>query len=62
MNIGKNIFIGTGTFILKGTTIGDNAVVDTRSVVKGATEGDTIAARAPARPIRSIREEIGQAG
>ncbi|MEQ9809773.1 acyltransferase [Streptococcus jiangjianxini] len=33
--IGKNVWIGAGSIILRGTTIGDNSVVAAGSVVKG---------------------------
>lgn len=42
--IGKNVFIGCNSIILKGTTIGDNCIVGAGSVVHGTfPDGVTIA-------------------
>lgn len=35
VSIGKNVWIGANTVILRGTTIGDNAVIGAGSIVKG---------------------------
>lgn len=41
--IGKNVWIGGGTIILPGVTIGDNTVIGAGSVVTKDTPADTIA-------------------
>ena len=40
--IGKNVWIGSKVVILRGTTIGDNAVIAAGSVVKGSVPANTI--------------------
>ena len=40
--IGKNVWIGANTVILRGTTIGDNAVIAAGSVVKCHVEANTV--------------------
>ena len=40
--IGKNVWIGANTVILRGTTIGDNAVIAAGSVLKGDVAPNTI--------------------
>ena len=42
VRIGKNVWIGANTVILRGTTIGDNAVIAAGSVVKGHVEANTV--------------------
>lgn len=40
--IGKNVWIGANTVILRGTTIGDNAVIAAGSVLKGYVAPNTV--------------------
>ena len=40
--IGKNVWIGAGAIILRGTTIGDNSVIAAGTVVKGNIDANTI--------------------
>ncbi len=54
VKIGNNVFIGIGTTILPGTTIGDNVVIGSGSVVKGEIEGNSVYAGVPAKKISSI--------
>lgn len=42
MHIGKNVWIGAGCIILKGTTIGDNCVIAAGSIVTGNVESNNI--------------------
>lgn len=51
--IGKNVFIGTGSIVLKGVTIGDNAVIGAGSVVTKDVPAGAIAAGNPARILRA---------
>jgi acetyltransferase-like isoleucine patch superfamily enzyme len=55
--IGRNVFIGTNSIILKGVHIGDNAVIGAGSVVTKSIPADVIAAGNPCRPIRSLTSE-----
>lgn len=54
--IGKNVFVGTGSLILKGTVIGDNCVVGAGSVVSGEFESGCIIAGNPAKVIRKFEQ------
>lgn len=42
VTIGKNVWIGAGTIILKGTTIGDNCIIAAGSVVSGVVPTGSI--------------------
>lgn len=50
--IGNNVWLGDGVVVLAGAEIGDGAVIGANSVVNGVIPPGTIAAGAPARPIR----------
>lgn len=52
--IGKNVFIGTRCTILKGVTIGDNAVIGANSVVTKNIPDNAIAAGNPIHIIRTL--------
>ena len=54
--VGNNVFIGFGSIILPGMTIGDNVVIGARSVVTKDIPANTIAAGVPARAIKSTDE------
>lgn len=54
VKIGRNVFIGCNSIILKGTTIGDNCVVGAGSVVHGIFEDNTVIAGNPAKVIKRI--------
>lgn len=53
--IGKNVFIGTRSIILKGVTIGDNSVIGAGSVVTGNIPANVIAAGNPCVVIKSLK-------
>lgn len=52
--IDNNVFIGTGSIILKGVEIGENSVIGAGSVVTKSVPANMIAAGNPALPIRNL--------
>jgi acetyltransferase-like isoleucine patch superfamily enzyme len=52
IDIGKNVWIGTGAIILKGVEIGEGAIVGAGSVVTKNVSANTIVAGNPAKEIR----------
>ena len=56
--IGKNVFIGMNSIILKGTKIGDNCVIGAGSVLHGEFPDNCIIAGNPAKIIRVIDNEV----
>ena len=54
--VGNNVFIGSGTILLPGTTIGDNCVIGAGSVVTGDVPANSVAAGVPARVIKEVNE------
>ena len=54
--IGKNVFIGARSIVLKGVTIGDGAVVGAGSVVTKDVPANTIVAGNPAKVIKTINQ------
>lgn len=54
VKIGKNVFVGMNSLILKGTEIGDNCVVGAGSVVSGKFTDNVVIAGNPARVIKNV--------
>jgi acetyltransferase-like isoleucine patch superfamily enzyme len=52
VRVGNNVWIGYGACILRGVTIGDNAIVGTSAVVTGDVPPNAVVAGIPARVIR----------
>jgi acetyltransferase-like isoleucine patch superfamily enzyme len=52
VRVGHNVWIGYGACILRGVTIGDNAIVGTSSVLTRPVSANAVVAGAPARIIR----------
>jgi acetyltransferase-like isoleucine patch superfamily enzyme len=50
--IGRDCYLGAGTMVLAGSTIGDGAIIGARSVVKGDIPSGEVWAGNPARFIR----------
>jgi acetyltransferase-like isoleucine patch superfamily enzyme len=59
VRVGHNCWIGYGACILRGTTVGDNSVIGTNTVVTKDLPPNSVAAGAPARVLRS-REAPGR--
>jgi maltose O-acetyltransferase len=55
VHLEENVFIGDGTKILKGVTIGRDSVVGAGSVVTRSIPAGVIAAGNPARVVRELR-------
>lgn len=54
VRIGRNVWVGVGTIILKGSEIGDNSIIAAGSVVNGTIPRDVIAGGVPAKVIREL--------
>jgi acetyltransferase-like isoleucine patch superfamily enzyme len=52
VQVGNNCWIGYGACILRGVTIGDNAIIGTSAVVTKSLPDNAVAAGVPARVIR----------
>ncbi len=53
ITIGNDVFIGADTYVLRGSTIGDGAVIGAASVVSGDVPPNSVYAGNPARLIRA---------
>lgn len=56
VDIGKNCFIGFGTLIMPGVSIGDNSVVAARSLIVQDIPANVLVAGSPAKVIRTMDE------
>jgi acetyltransferase-like isoleucine patch superfamily enzyme len=56
VQVGHNCWIGYGTCILRGATVGDNSVIGASTVVTKAVPANAVAAGVPARVLR-MRDE-----
>jgi acetyltransferase-like isoleucine patch superfamily enzyme len=52
VNVGHNVWIGYGACVLRGVTIGDNAIIGTSAVVTGEVPENAVVGGIPARLIR----------
>ena len=52
VEIGSDVWVGTESIIMQGTSIGSGAVVAARSVVRGVVPERTLVAGLPARVVR----------
>jgi acetyltransferase-like isoleucine patch superfamily enzyme len=53
VRVGNNVWIGYGACILRGVTIGDNAIVGTNAVVTADVPANAVVGGVPARVIRT---------
>lgn len=58
ITLGKNIWVGSNSTILRGVTIGDNAIIAAGSVVTKDVAENTIVGGVPAKYIRHINKDI----
>jgi acetyltransferase-like isoleucine patch superfamily enzyme len=58
VRIGAGSWLGHGTVVLPGATIGEHVVIGANSVVRGEIPSFTVAAGNPARVIKEIRESV----
>jgi acetyltransferase-like isoleucine patch superfamily enzyme len=56
VRVGNNVWIGYGACILRGVTVGDNAVIGTNSVVTNDVPANAVVGGVPARVLR-MRDE-----
>ena len=56
IEVKDNVFIGIGTLIMPGVTIGENSVIGSHSVVSRDIPPGSVAAGVPARVIMSLEE------
>lgn len=54
VSIGKNVWLGAETMVLKGSVIGDGSVVGAGSLVSGCVESGVIAVGRPAKTLRKL--------
>ncbi|WP_372642003.1 DapH/DapD/GlmU-related protein [Hyphomicrobium sp.] len=59
VRLGVNVWVGRSAILLPGVTIGDHAVIAAGSIVTSDIPARTVAAGAPARPIRSLEVPDG---
>ena len=52
--IGKNVWIGMNTIVLKGSRIGDNSIIGAGSLVTGEIPSNVIAGGSPAKVLRPL--------
>jgi acetyltransferase-like isoleucine patch superfamily enzyme len=52
VNVGSNVWIGYGAQILRGVTVGDNAIIGASAVVTKDVPANAVVAGSPARVIR----------
>lgn len=55
IKIGNNVWIGTGSIILKGSEIGDNTVISPNSVISGKVLPNKVMMGVPARAIKALK-------
>ena len=53
VNVGNNVWIGYGACILRGVTVGDNAIIGTSAVVTSDVPPNAVVAGVPARIVRT---------
>lgn len=62
VTIGRNVFLGARVIVLRGSWIGDGAVVGAGTVVRGRVEPGTVVAADRTRTLRTLDLSADQAG
>ncbi len=60
IRLGKNVWVGSNSTILRGVTVGDNAIIAAGSVVTKDVAANTVVGGVPARYIRDIDRNESQ--
>jgi acetyltransferase-like isoleucine patch superfamily enzyme len=60
VTVGDNVWIGNNSIILPGVTIGEGSIVAIGSVVKDSVPPNTMVAGNPARPVRSLVQQVAR--
>lgn len=58
--IGKNVWVGANSIILRGTSIGDNAVIGAGCIIKGDIPADCVVTQKRETTIREIHPETNE--
>lgn len=61
VTIGRNVFLGARVIVLRGTWIGDGAVIGAGSVVAGRVEAGAVVAGPSVRTLRTLTWSVGPA-
>jgi len=59
VHIGDNVWLGDGSAVLKGVTIGENSVVAARAVVTRDVPANVVVAGSPAKVVKELDPERG---
>ena len=59
VHIGKNVWLGDGSTVLKGVTVGENSVVAARAVVTRDVPANVVVAGSPAKVVSELDPERG---
>jgi len=59
VRVGSNVWIGYGAQILRGVTVGDNAIIGASAVVTKDVPANAVVAGAPARVVRMREAPVG---
>ena len=57
ITVGKNVWIGSHSYILAGVTVGDNSVVAAGAVVTRSLPANVVAAGVPAKVVKYLDED-----
>jgi maltose O-acetyltransferase len=60
VDVGQRVYVGVGSILLPGVTIGDDAIIGAGSVVSRDVLPSTVAAGNPARPIASLESFVAR--